>query len=235
MKIVRKIIESITMGMCMAKKNRVIKIAIKPGEKAKVNLGCGLSVTKGWINIDGSLAAFVSSWPECLLKLAYRFAGSNRYYSCEQFCSILKENVFIHHDLSYGIPLPDNSADYIYSSHFLEHLFRSEAEGLIKDSYRVLKKGGTIRICVPDLNYAIGLYGSGSKHFMLEQYFFVEDQDSFFARHKYMYDCELLSAILQQAGFGNISQCCYQQGTTPDVKELDNRPEGTIFLEAKKI
>ena len=31
--------------------------------EVRVNLGCGLAVEKGWINIDGSLNALVSSMP----------------------------------------------------------------------------------------------------------------------------------------------------------------------------
>lgn len=29
----------------------------------KINLGCGLRVASGWLNIDGSLNALIASWP----------------------------------------------------------------------------------------------------------------------------------------------------------------------------
>ena len=54
-------------------------------------------------------------------------------------------------DLTRGIPDPDASADFCYSSHVLEHLNHEEAEGFIAEQYRVLKPGGIIRIAVPDL------------------------------------------------------------------------------------
>lgn len=57
----------------------------------------------------------------------------------------------IAHDLSSGVPLADNSSDAVYHSHVLEHIRRPEATGFMRECYRVLKPGGTIRVAVPDL------------------------------------------------------------------------------------
>jgi predicted SAM-dependent methyltransferase len=141
----------------------------------------------------------------------------------------------MHHDLSHSIPLKDQSADFVYSSHFLEHLFKREAERLLTDSFRVLKPGGVIRICIPDLAYAVEMYERGEKTAMLENYFFVEDKESQLARHKYMYDFDLLQSLLERLGFSQVVRCSYQQGKTPDLKLLDNRPDETLFVEAIKF
>lgn len=69
---------------------------------------------------------------------------------------------------------------------------------------------------------------------MLENYFFVDDLSSYLARHKYMYDIELLSEFLTQAGFKQVTRCAFKIGTTPDISILDNRPEETLFVEAVK-
>ena len=201
----------------------------------KVNLGCGLAVAKGWINVDASLNALVASWPRTAHKLLYRLSGSNRYYSLEQYCDLLGNHVFMHHDLSHSIPLKDQSADFIYSSHFLEHLFQRDAERLLTDCHRALKPGGIFRVSIPDLAYAISLYVRGEKEKMLADYFFVEDKDSFLARHKYMYDFELLKALLEKIGFSQVVRCAYQEGRTPDIKLLDNRPDESLFVEAVKV
>lgn len=50
-----------------------------------------------------------------------------------------------------GLPFLDNSFDVVYSSHFLEHLTREQADFILKEIFRTLKKGGIIRIVVPDL------------------------------------------------------------------------------------
>lgn len=201
----------------------------------KINLGCGLAVTQGWNNVDASLNALFASWPRAAHKLLYRLSGSNRYYNLEQYCDLLGNNVFVHHDLSHGIPIKDQTADFIYSSHFLEHLFKRDAERLLTDCYRALKSGGIIRVSIPDLEYAISLYARGERKQMLEAYFFVEDKESFLARHKYMYDYELLKNLLMRIGFSNVVRCAYQEGQTPDIRRLDNRPEDSLFVEAIKI
>lgn len=50
-----------------------------------------------------------------------------------------------------GLPFPDKFADFIYSSHFLEHLERAKADKFVSECYRVLIHGGGIRVVVPDL------------------------------------------------------------------------------------
>jgi len=50
-----------------------------------------------------------------------------------------------------GLPYKDNSFDVVYSSHFLEHLTKNQADFVLSDIFRVLKPGGIIRIVVPDL------------------------------------------------------------------------------------
>lgn len=44
----------------------------------------------------------------------------------------------------------DNTFDFIFSEHFLEHLFLDEAIELLKECYRILKPNGVVRIVVPD-------------------------------------------------------------------------------------
>ncbi|HEY1096360.1 MAG TPA: methyltransferase domain-containing protein [Alphaproteobacteria bacterium] len=60
------------------------------------------------------------------------------------------ENV-IQHDLLTGVPLPDGVVDVVYHSHVLEHFSREAGVTFLKECYRVLKRGGIIRIAVPDL------------------------------------------------------------------------------------
>jgi predicted SAM-dependent methyltransferase len=140
----------------------------------------------------------------------------------------------VHHDLAHSLPFEDASVDVVYSSHFVEHLFRDEAAVLMRESLRILKPGGLVRVCVPDLAYAVERYRQGHVREMLEQYFFVEDRSSYLARHKYMYDFDLLRAALEAAGFTGVRRCGYREGRAPDLSLLDNRPEETLFVEAEK-
>jgi len=54
-------------------------------------------------------------------------------------------------DLARPLEIASNSADFIYTSHVLEHFSRSVAHYFLAECYRVLKPGGVLRVVVPDL------------------------------------------------------------------------------------
>lgn len=53
------------------------------------------------------------------------------------------------------LPFADNSVDYIYSEHFIEHLDKEVAIELFKECHRVLKPGARMRIVTPSLETII--------------------------------------------------------------------------------
>ena len=87
-------------------------------------------------------------------------------------------------DLRKGLPFADASFDVVYHSHVLEHFASDQAPAFLRECYRVLSAGGTIRVAVPDLeaiarNYLQSLAGalagdhaSAERHrwMMLEMY-----------------------------------------------------------------
>jgi len=226
----RRLIEFSTRQVAWIKKNR----RYRPNQEVvKVNLGAGLSPAEGWINLDISLNAFFSKWPRPFLKVLYRMSGARQWHSQDEYCEILHNHLFIHHEVRYGIPFSDNTIDYLYSSHLLEHLDRDDIKGLLKEAHRVIIPEGVIRICVPDLEYAISLFQRGDKEQALNL-FFPCSNNSIFSLHRYMYDFELLKKQLEKAGFHNINRCSFQQGATPDLDRLDKMPEQTLYVEARK-
>lgn len=50
-----------------------------------------------------------------------------------------------------GLPFQDNSFDFVYTSHFLEHLTPEQADFVLSEIKRVLKIDGIVRVVVPDL------------------------------------------------------------------------------------
>ena len=155
----------------------VKKIAYPPlgFRDIRLNLGCGLTVYKGWINIDGSLNALISKFPKFIIRVLYKYSGSNRYFTEDQYLNILSNHYFIKFNLKRGIPAEDCTVKYIFTSHFLEHLYLKDADNLIKECYRVLENRGILRIGVPDLEHAVNLYINGNAKEMLDNYFVVED------------------------------------------------------------
>ncbi len=210
----RTLLDATSLALARLKRHRRLQLA---GPCIKVNLGSALAVAPGWVNLDASLNALVAGAPSWL----------------EEYLRILRSNQFVHHNFKYALPLEDSSVDYIFSSHLLEHLFRDEAGQFLRECYRVLKPGGSARICVPDLHHALVLFSKGEKLKALE-FFFVDSHTGRFNRHQYMYDFELLSAALHEAGFVGVTRCTFRQGRVPDLRILDNRPEETLYVEAQK-
>ncbi len=54
-------------------------------------------------------------------------------------------------DAGKGLPFRDGEVDACYASHVLEHLTQEQARTFLRESYRVLRAGGIIRLAVPDL------------------------------------------------------------------------------------
>lgn len=205
-----------------------------PAGVLKVNVGSGIAVAGGWINLDGSLHALLANAPRSVLSFVYRRTHTvSRIISEDDYVATLEQHRFIFHNLEHGLPFERGVVDFIYCSHVLEHLALPDAEKLVAEMFRVLKPGGMVRLCVPDLARAVALYQQGAKREALE-YFFTDGRSGSYDQHRYMYDFDLLAQTLQAAGFADITQCEYQQGAVPDAELLDNRPEQTLFVEALK-
>ena len=60
-----------------------------------------------------------------------------------------KRYILIHADIN-SMPIKDNSVDYIYGGGVIEHF--PDTEHILKESYRILKKGGVSFNTVPAFN-----------------------------------------------------------------------------------
>jgi predicted SAM-dependent methyltransferase len=61
-------------------------------------------------------------------------------------------------DATGRFPFPDNTFEYIYSEHMVEHVPYQAGEAMLKECLRVLRPGGVMRIATPDLQFLIKLY-----------------------------------------------------------------------------
>jgi len=220
----------ITKFAAWLKRNRRIQPGTTP---VKINVGSSLAVYRDWLNIDVGFNIFLAKFPVSILKYYYRKSGAKSWWTEEEFIGKLKNHTFYHHRIEYGLPFDDGAVDFVYSSHTFEHLFKKDAIFFLNESMRVLKPGGILRLCIPDLKYALKLYYNGKKEESMEL-FFPNSKSDYTSRHLYMYDFEMLSELLDKAGFVEIKECGYQKGETPDIEFLDVRPEATLFVEAKK-
>jgi predicted SAM-dependent methyltransferase len=56
-------------------------------------------------------------------------------------------------DIRKPLPYADNTVDFILAEHVMEHVTGPEALRFLDECYRILKPGGTLRVCVPVLDH----------------------------------------------------------------------------------
>jgi predicted SAM-dependent methyltransferase len=103
----------------------------------------------------------------------------------------------------YPLPYADGSVTEIRASHVLEHFPHGQVADVIKDWVRCLKKGGKLKIAVPDFQKIAEDYLAG-KHAPHEGYLVggQADQNDY---HKAVFDRERLRHLLSDAGLVLIS------------------------------
>jgi len=112
-------------------------------------------------------------------------------------------------DVLNGIPVVDNSVERLHASAIIEHFYLHDLkEKVLPELYRVLKKGGSLSIVVPDWqkirkakNWEMiqqNLYGAYHSYIPIQ-----------YDIHKYCWDYSHLRDILKEAGFKNIREVKY--------------------------
>lgn len=211
----------------------------------RINIGCGQTPTEGWRNFDNSPSIKLARSPIkfSILKLL-RMLNEGQIENIEWN----KKNSIEFADAAKRIPVPDESASVIYTSHMLEHLSREDAKMFLEESKRVLKRGGIIRISVPDINHIIGLYKSHKDadklmtdmHTTAPPVVNIKDKIKLlvngYRHHQWMYDGESLSKLMVDRGFHNVKvqangESYIQQSETINLHERDGE---SVFVEGVK-
>jgi SAM-dependent methyltransferase len=125
-----------------------------PDGRALLNVGCGTRMHWDWNNVDFSPYARLRSRPA--LARAMRAAGLISDLRWRRLADVDPD--IVAWDLRRGIPFPDDTFDVVYHSHFLEHLPREAAVPFLRACGRVLRRGGVLRVVVPDLERAANEY-----------------------------------------------------------------------------
>lgn len=196
--------------------------------KRYVQYGCGLSAPEGWISFDASPRLRLERLPGVGLvadTLNLRLFPCNVAYG----------------DIVAGLPVPDGSVDAIYASHVLEHLAREDVSRAIANTYKALRPGGVFRMIVPDLASRAERYlrdrcegrGEAADAFigachiglLQRRRGLVGTLRSFFgySGHRWMYDRELMSNLLREAGFVEIRPCEFHDSNDPMFDLVEDR------------
>lgn len=124
---------------------------------------------------------------------------------------------------------PDESVQYIYSSHFLEHIeYPGQANEFARQCHRILKPGGVIRIVVPGIEKIIRAYATDNDEFFrlqsemhpdwcttkLDHLMYALQQNG---QHKYGYDLETIAKLLSDAGFTNVVESNFNASSVDEL------------------
>jgi len=99
--------------------------------------------------------------------------------------------------------IQDNSVSLIYNCHVLEHFKRHDVLRVLKEWFRVLKPGGTLRVSVPDFARLCEVYQQSKDLNQVVGALFGR-QDYLYNIHYNVFDYETLSDTLQEAGLVNV-------------------------------
>lgn len=177
----------------------------------KVQFGTGPGPQRNnWINFDSSPTLLIQKIP----LIGHRLTKNKPKFDLN----------ISYGDIIKGLPLKNNSVDYLFCSHILEHLSYQDFKKAILNSKSILKKGGHLGLIVPDLESYINIYikekisgkiANSSINFMKNTHLgLYETRDSIISRikhafsnsrHQWMWDEESLKNTLLEFNFKNIT------------------------------
>ena len=126
------------------------------------------------------------------------------------------------------LPYPDDSVDFIYSEHFIEHIEYEECKILFKDAHRVLKTGGVMRVSTPFIRTIfedwnddnMEKYSRGGINFESRTHFVNQAFRDW--GHKFIYDIQCLELLWFGTG---VSRRMYHNSIYPELCKLECRPD----------
>jgi hypothetical protein len=211
-----------------------------------LNIGCGLSVGRHWVNLDSSYSLWLSRLP-LVGSLLPRFLALSVW-----------PKAAVHGDVVKGLDHFSNCCDLVFASHVLEHLAKDDCYRALRNIYRCLRPGGYFRCIVPNLEiyarrYIERVESSDRRASATANHMFMADanvglqssrngigarlREAFSnTRHQWMWDTHSLSSTLQDIGFRDISARGYGEWADPRFAEVEEeaRHEDSVCFEAQK-
>ena len=188
----------------------------KTKKKIQINLGCGVTIVKNFINVD-------KFYTEKQLK------GKKGFFTNTVFEKGAK---YVQGDML-DLPFKNNYADYIETVDAIEHISFRFVLKAVQEMYRVLKPGGMLRIVTSNFNQLATLWTQTIANMELN------DQDSFETYkslmeviygnqsyggeyHSTAFNPQFLNLLLVTAGFDpkKIKIIIYPMGTSEIRKKI---------------
>jgi len=146
-------------------------------------------------------------------------------------------------DIRDGLPLESDSIDYAVSIHALPEVPYPDLIPVLQELRRVLRPNGVLRLALPDLDKGIQAYLRDDR-----DYFLIPDEEFesiggkfivqllWYGYSRTLFTHDFVEELLLKAGFGRVSRCPYKETSSahPEIVELDNREQESLFVEAIK-
>ena len=191
---------------------------------------------KNWVRDGARILKFKTR--EIRTKIQYGLSAKreiNRYlqtHSCHklhlggktrELNGFLNTDVFgrIPINITRKLPFRDEEFELIYSSHLIEHIFLEEFKYFLKESHRILKKGGKNVIATPSLEkISTTMYSDDEQaktitrnrhqRTIKESVFtpcqHINNMIHLHFGHKYLYDFEFIKYLGKKAGYREVSK-----------------------------
>jgi predicted SAM-dependent methyltransferase len=147
-------------------------------------------------------------------------------------------------DASVHFPLPDESFVVVSSEQVAEHLTPEQGLVMMKESFRVLKHGGKMRVATPNLLKLVDLLGE-SKTPEQEAYIrgkidwhhwgaapdpanVIINSEMYEFGHRFLYTPKMLRSTIEAAGFTQIQQFTSGESNDPALKGLEIRSRSNV-------
>lgn len=154
-------------------------------------------------------------------------------------------------DIRRALPLADACVARIFAEHVVEHVdFRANLPPMLRDWYRILQPGGTVRIVVPDARRFVEAYVAGDlekwkalgwdpmnlPHDIFTTMHVVNHTFHQEGEHLFGYDFETLKLALVKAGFPTVEQCSFGNSRDPLLAiDQPNHKPYSLYVEAVKL
>ena len=172
----------------------------------KLNLGCGRAPKEGWINADWTQKEkTLNDFPE----IEFMDATNPWQYA-------------------------DDTFDYIFTEHMIEHIEASKNLFTLQEAYRTMKPGGVIRVIIPDRDFFEQLPGQDDHPFVVnycrnifKREPYAGASDAVTRRtldeqgHVWVVGIEKLKAQVTKAGFSEVKQCEYGVSEHAELNGID--------------
>ena len=130
-------------------------------------------------------------------------------------------------------PIPTASFNYIVSEHGFEHVSYNEGQHVLKECYRILIPGGTLRIATPNLLRFVDLFKKDKTD---EELRFMQNKLEWHKwdktvtecsilnyelgswGHKFVYDPDTLRTALENAGFRDAKEFPVGESDIPELR-----------------